>query len=48
MNGRVETTDQADQDILDAASYIALDSVAAADRWIDRLHHTFELIAQPD
>lgn len=46
MNGRYELTDQADQDLLDAAYYIGRDSVEAADRWIERMHHTFERLAQ--
>ena len=35
----------ADADILESWDYIAEDSVAAADRWIDRLDEQFRLLA---
>ena len=46
MNGRYQLTDQADQDLLEAAYYIGLDSLEAADRWIERIHRALERLAQ--
>lgn len=46
MKARYELTEQADQDLLEIAFYIALDSVEVADRFIDRIHDRLELLAQ--
>jgi toxin ParE1/3/4 len=46
MNGRYRLSEQADQDLLEIAYYIALDSVDAADRFIERIHNRLELLAE--
>jgi len=42
---RYFTTEQAQQDIIEIATYIARDSLQAADRFIDRIHRQFEVLA---
>jgi len=46
MNGRYRLSEQADQDLLEIAYYIAQNSIDAADRFIDRIHSRLELLAE--
>jgi plasmid stabilization system protein ParE len=46
MSGHYIVSDQADQDLLDIAFYLARYGVDVADRFIDDLHEKFQTLAE--